>query len=43
MWAGGSIHEVAQVVATGGAIGGTALGVAVMVKLARVLMLARSW
>jgi uncharacterized integral membrane protein (TIGR00698 family) len=40
MWAGGSIHEVAQVVAAGGAIGGTALGVAVVVKLARVLMLA---
>lgn len=40
MWAGGSIHEVAQVVAAGGAIGGTALAVAVIVKLARVLMLA---
>lgn len=40
MWAGGSIHEVAQVVAVGGALGGTALGVAVVVKLARVLMLA---
>lgn len=40
MWAGGSIHEVAQVVATGGAIGGGALGVAVVVKLARVLLLA---
>lgn len=40
MWAGGSIHEVAQVVAAGGAISGTALGVAVVVKLARVLMLA---
>jgi uncharacterized integral membrane protein (TIGR00698 family) len=40
MWAGGSIHEVAQVVAAGGAIGGAALGVAVVVKLARVLMLA---
>lgn len=40
MWAGGSIHEVAQVVAAGGAIGGTALGVATVVKLARVLLLA---
>jgi len=38
--AGGSIHEVAQVVAAGGLIGGGALGVAVLVKLARVLMLA---
>lgn len=40
VWAGGSIHEVAQVVATGGAIGGSALGAAVVVKLARVLLLA---
>ncbi|KAA0022171.1 YeiH family protein [Antrihabitans cavernicola] len=40
MWAGGAIHEVAQVVAAGGAIGGSALAVAVVVKLARVLMLA---
>lgn len=40
LWAGGSIHEVAQVVAAGGAIGGSALAVAVVVKLARVLMLA---
>lgn len=39
-WAGGSVHEVAQVVAAGGAIGGSALGVAVIVKLARVLLLA---
>ena len=38
--AGASIHEVAQVVAAGGAIGGGALAVAVVVKLARVLMLA---
>lgn len=38
--AGGSIHEVAQVVAAGGIIGGSALSVAVLVKLARVLMLA---
>ncbi len=40
MWAGASIHEVAQVVAAGGAIGGGALAVAVVVKLARVLLLA---
>lgn len=41
LWAGASIHEVAQVVAAGGAIGGgAALTVAVIVKLARVLMLA---
>lgn len=40
LWAGGSIHEVAQVVAAGGTIGGAALGIAVIVKLARVLMLA---
>lgn len=38
--AGGSIHEVAQVVAAGGIIGAGALGVAVVVKFARVLMLA---
>ena len=40
LWAGASIHEVAQVVAAGGALGGAALSVAVIVKLARVLMLA---
>ncbi|MDN5820735.1 MAG: putative sulfate exporter family transporter [Brachybacterium sp.] len=41
LWAGASIHEVAQVVAAGGAVGGgAALTVAVIVKLARVLMLA---
>ena len=40
MWAGGSIHEIAQVVAAGGMIGGGALTLAVVVKLARVLMLA---
>ncbi|QQM53995.1 YeiH family protein [Rhodococcus pyridinivorans] len=38
--AGGSIHEVAQVVAAGGMIGGGTLAVATVVKLARVLMLA---
>lgn len=40
LWAGGSIHEVAQVVAASGIIGGSALGVAVIVKLSRVLLLA---
>ena len=40
LWAGASIHEVAQVVAAGGAIGAAALGAAVVVKLGRVLMLA---
>ncbi len=38
--AGASIHEVAQVVAAGGVIGGTALTVAVVAKLARVALLA---
>jgi uncharacterized integral membrane protein (TIGR00698 family) len=40
LWAGASIHEVAQVVAAGGVIGSGALAVAVVVKLARVLLLA---
>ncbi|TFV64303.1 putative sulfate exporter family transporter [Geodermatophilus sp. DF01-2] len=40
LWAGGAIHEVAQVVAAGGAMGTGALAAAVVVKLARVLMLA---
>lgn len=40
LWAGASIHEVAQVVAAGGAIGAGAVNLAVIVKLARVLMLA---
>lgn len=40
IWAGGAVHEVAQVVAAGGALGGTALTVAVVVKLARVVLLA---
>ena len=40
MWAGGATHEVAQVVAIGGIIGGGALAAADVVKLARVLMLA---
>ncbi|WP_432457767.1 YeiH family protein [Cellulomonas iranensis] len=39
-WAGASVHEVAQVVAVGGALGGAALTAAVVVKLARVLLLA---
>ncbi len=40
LWAGASIHEVAQVVAAAGIIGGGALNGAVIVKLTRVLMLA---
>ncbi|WP_035739588.1 YeiH family protein [Gordonia hirsuta] len=40
LWAGISIHEVAQVVAAGGLIGSGALATAVVVKLGRVLMLA---
>ncbi|MGO1591012.1 MAG: YeiH family protein [Ancrocorticia sp.] len=40
MWAGASTHEIAQVVAIGGILGGSALTVAVVVKLARVLLLA---
>ncbi|HWD62437.1 MAG TPA: putative sulfate exporter family transporter [Humibacter sp.] len=40
LWAGASTHEVAQVVAAGGIIGGGGLAVAVVVKLARVLLLA---
>lgn len=40
MWTGGSVHEVAQVIAVGGILGGTALAVATVVKLARVLLLA---
>jgi uncharacterized integral membrane protein (TIGR00698 family) len=39
-WMGGGIHEVGQVVVAGGIIGGAALQIAVVVKLARVLMLA---
>lgn len=40
MTIGGGVHEVAQVVAAAGIVGGGALGVAVVVKLTRVLMLA---
>jgi uncharacterized integral membrane protein (TIGR00698 family) len=39
-WLGGSVHEVGQVVVAGGIVGATALQVAVLVKLGRVLMLA---
>ena len=39
-WAGASVHEIAQVVAVGGIVGGGALSAAVVVKLARVLLLA---
>ena len=40
MWAGLAVHEVAQVVAVSGTAGVTALAVATVVKLGRVLMLA---
>lgn len=40
LWAGLSVHEVAQVVAVGGIVGGGALAVAVVAKLARVVLLA---
>src|SRR5699024_6744314 len=40
MWIGASTHEVAEVVAAGGAVSGAALAVAVTVKLARVITLA---
>ncbi|MEX5257988.1 YeiH family protein [Kocuria arenosa] len=40
LWAGAATHEVAQVVAIGGTLGPGALAAAVVVKLARVLMLA---
>ncbi|MGO2112489.1 MAG: YeiH family protein [Pseudoclavibacter sp.] len=40
IWIGASTHEVAQVVAAGGLVGGTALATAVTVKLARVVLLA---
>ncbi|HRL49899.1 MAG TPA: putative sulfate exporter family transporter [Propioniciclava sp.] len=40
LWAGSSVHEVAQVVAAAGIIGPAALSVAVVVKLARVVLLA---
>ncbi len=40
VWAGASIHEVAQVVAAAGPAGAAALGTAVVVKLTRVVLLA---
>src|SRR5690625_1234626 len=40
LWIGASTHEVAQVVASGGAVSSAALAVAVTVKLARVVTLA---
>jgi uncharacterized integral membrane protein (TIGR00698 family) len=40
VWAGSSVHEVAQVVAIGGTLSASALAVAVIVKLARVMLLA---
>ncbi|MFI2753951.1 YeiH family protein [Cellulomonas sp. P22] len=40
LWAGLSVHEVAQVVAAAGAISTVALAVAVVAKLARVVLLA---
>ena len=40
VWAGASVHEVAQVVATAQAAGGAALTTAVVVKLTRVVLLA---
>ena len=40
IWAGASIHDVAQVVAAGSARGETVLAAAVVVKLTRVLLLA---
>ncbi|MDK3255414.1 YeiH family protein [Blastococcus capsensis] len=39
-WAGAAVHEVAQVVVAGSAVGSTALAVAVVVKLSRVALLA---
>lgn len=40
VWAGASVHEVAQVVAAAGAVGSAALATAVVVKLTRVVLLA---
>ena len=40
LWAGASVHEVAQVVAAASAVGAGAVGPAVVVKLTRVVMLA---
>jgi uncharacterized integral membrane protein (TIGR00698 family) len=38
-WVGASVHDVAQVVATSSVVGGVAVGTAVVVKLARVILL----
>ncbi|WBU39267.1 YeiH family protein [Homoserinibacter sp. YIM 151385] len=40
VWAGASVHDVGQVVATAGSAGAAALAVGVVVKLTRVLLLA---
>lgn len=40
VWAGASVHEVAQVVAAAGPLGAAAIATAVVVKLTRVLLLA---
>lgn len=40
MWIGASVHEVAQVAAAGAAVSASALAIATLVKLARVVMLA---
>jgi uncharacterized integral membrane protein (TIGR00698 family) len=40
VWAGASVHEVAQVVAAAGPLGAAALATAIVVKLTRVLLLA---
>lgn len=40
LWAGSTIHEVAQVVAAGHAVGGAAADTAVIAKMVRVMMLA---
>lgn len=40
IWAGASIHEVAQVVAAGAVVGGSAVALATTVKLGRVALLA---
>jgi uncharacterized integral membrane protein (TIGR00698 family) len=40
MWAGASLHEVAQVVAAAGAVGSLAIASATLVKLTRVVLLA---
>jgi uncharacterized integral membrane protein (TIGR00698 family) len=40
IWAGASVHEVGQVVAAAGPAGATAVAIAIVVKLTRVLLLA---